>query len=345
MANIFKNLGDTISSACRNAMFSIKQHSPEILLGASVVLAGAAIVTACVQTTKLDKIVDEHKETLDKINELKEDESAEWEDKKGNRHPYDEKTAKNDKICAYRHYVWNLVKNYWVPATCFAGSVACSIASFVIMNNRLAAAVTLSNGLLATIAGYRQRVADKIGAEAEEELYFNKSTVTVTDMKPDGTSESAEIPVDYASNKPFIFRFNQSTCPELWDKDPEIALATLKSIQEWVEDICFERRYGSVVTLHEVLKKLKYNTPRVNAQGEIGHTPWINYLNCGWAPFMEKGLEYESMNGIQHVSFGLERYEDRHNWPKDGDWIIEMNCQLIAGWETPNHGKPVRPVD
>ena len=345
MANVFKNIGDTISSACRNAMFSIKQHSPEILLGASVVLAGAAIVTACVQTTKLDKIVDEHKETLDRINELKNDETAQWEDKKGNRHPYDEKTAKNDKVCAYRHYAWNLLKNYWLPTTLFVGSVACGIGSYVIMNNRLAAAVTLSNGLLATIAGYRQRVADKIGAEAEEELYFNKSKVSMTEMKTDGTSETVEIPFDYATNKPFIFRFNRETCPDLWDKDPEIAHATLKSIQEWVEDICFERRYGSVVTLHEVLKKLKYRTPRVNAKGEVGHTPWIDWLNLGWAPFMESALEHEGMNGIQHVSFGLERYEDRNNWPEDGDWIIEMNCQLIAGWESPNRGKAVRSLD
>lgn len=332
MANIFKNIGETISSTAKNVIFQCKQHSPEILLVGSVVLAGAAIVTACVQTMKLDKIVDEHKETLDKINELKNDETAQWEDKKGNRHPYDEKTVRNDKICAYRHYAWNLVKNYWLPTTLFVGSVACGIGSYVIMNNRLAAAVTLSNGLLATIAGYRQRVADKIGAEAEEELYFNKSKVKVTQDDGNGNVTESEINIDHAADRPFIFRFNRSTCPELWDKDPEISLAIIKSVEEYVEGMVYERNHGAVITLHEVLKKLKYNVPRVGVHGEEGRKPWIDYLNMGWTPHMEKSLEHETMNGFKHVSFGLERYSDRHNWPTDGDWIIEMNCKLIPNW-------------
>lgn len=320
--SIFKSIGETVSSVAHNFIIGCKQHSPEILLGTSIVLAAGAVVTACIQTTKLDKIVDEHNETLDKIDGLVESGTAQWEDKKGERHPYDAEQGKKDKFCAHRSYVLKLVGNYWLPVTLFGLSMAAGIGSLVIMKNRLAASVTFANGLLASMSAYRARVAEKIGEEAERDLYFDRGKVTV--VEDDGKElRSRTVNVDRAMDQPFVIKFNQSTAPEMWDKDPEITLATLRSVEEWVEEKCFGRLHGCVITYPQALSKLKYKLSDDKAK-------LFKQLTAGWTPEMADMLEYEGLNGIKHVDFGLGKYEDRRNWPVDGDWILEINCQCLS---------------
>lgn len=318
----FKSIGDTISSVARNAMFACKEHSPEILLGASIVLAAGAIVTACIQTTKLDKIVDEHNETLDKINELVEDDTAKWEDKHGERHPYDEAQGKKDKFCAHRRYILRLAGNYWFPGLLFGLSITAGIGSFVIMKSRLGAAVTVANAALTSLATYRAKVAQKIGEEAERDLYFDNDKVKV--VQDDGESiKSATINNYKTSGKPFVIHFNKDTAPEMWDKDPEIALHVMRSVEEWVEELCFGRLHGSTITFQQGLSKLKMEL-------DDNDVVRAKQLLAGWSPEMREALEFDGRNGYQHVDFGLRKYEDRNNWPVDGDWIMEINCQLLA---------------
>ena len=52
--------------------FKFKKHSPEILVGAGVVGVVASAVMACKATTKLDDVLAETKDTVDKIHDVTE---------------------------------------------------------------------------------------------------------------------------------------------------------------------------------------------------------------------------------------------------------------------------------
>ena len=60
---------DSITHGMNKAVFSAKQKSPSMLIGAGIVLGIAAAVSACKATLKVEEVVDDAKEKLDKIHE------------------------------------------------------------------------------------------------------------------------------------------------------------------------------------------------------------------------------------------------------------------------------------
>lgn len=317
MKNIFKGLGTKIVCAAKNVKFQAHKHSPEILVGIGIVTAGAAVVMACKQTMKMDKILDDHKETIEKINELVADDTAKYEDEKGEVKPYDEKCGKGDKIICYRNTTWRIIKNYALPFGLFILSMSCFVGSTAILKKRNAALATAFNGLLAATNAYRQRVADKIGKDAEEDLFLDRHSFEVTELREDGTEETKTIKTapNVHPGEPFVFRFNRETSPVYWDKNPELCLSILKGVELYVERSVFSEFRSAPVTLPEVLRKLGMAVPKDK-----------NGLSTKW---QEAGWVAKKHGGSnKHCDFGLDKY--KNNLPEDGEFILEMNCECIS---------------
>ena len=58
-----------VSGTFNKVGFQLKKHSPEILVVAGVVGTVASAVLACKATLKVDKVLDETKEKMDKVHE------------------------------------------------------------------------------------------------------------------------------------------------------------------------------------------------------------------------------------------------------------------------------------
>ena len=82
-------LVNKVSRTFHRAAFKMKKHSPEILVVAGVVGVVSSTVMACKATTKLDGILDEAKEKIDKIHEAAEHPEVLPE-------PYTEEDSKKD---------------------------------------------------------------------------------------------------------------------------------------------------------------------------------------------------------------------------------------------------------
>ena len=310
----FKSIGDKAVSIAKTTGFKVKVHKPEILLIGGITLMAVGAVYACKKTLNVDKILDEHKESINKINEaVKNDRKFESED--GKAKAYNKSEATKDKVSVYSKTVAKFAKNYFIPTVIFGiGAAAVSYAVITLKAENLELA-TVANATLASYNAYRDRVREKIGTEAEEDIYFDRKNVKVTKLNEDGTSENVTVktnPID--PGHPFVFHFNERTSRK-FETGPyghRYNIAMLKSILSTYQDKK-DCPWGTPIHLNDILI-------------EAGLEPEGKYDNCGWLP---------SRLGGKPISFGLEKYtrtdeEGGIAYSEDGDIILEFNCEYIS---------------
>lgn len=161
---------NAIAKIGTQAISTVKKYSPQILLGTGIVTGGAGIVLACKQTLKINDILEDDVNTLQKID----DTLAE-----GNE-CYTAEDAKRDKKEVYLSIVKKCVKTYALPAALEIASLASFSGCYAVLNhdNKELRATLVSYA--SAWATYRERVREKYGDEVDRELMLGKPTV-VTD--------------------------------------------------------------------------------------------------------------------------------------------------------------------
>lgn len=316
MKNIFKLGASKIRNFNTITKMKAKKHAPELLVGAGIVLTGAAIVVACKQTMKVGKILETHKSNLEKVNTAVEEKKT-FIDDDGIEKTYTVEIAKMDKFVAYRDTTFAFAKTYAIPAGLFILGMTCFVTSTVILKKREAAALALFNGSLAAFNAYRSRVREAVGEEAESNIYHDIRTdgvkgVFAVDKNGNKTPVNGFSKVGMPHNV-YTFSMNSQTC-RFWEKDMRYNLAFAKSIEKDIDDMVFGPYGGEPVDLNTVLKKL-------------------GMLKCG--AMMGEGWVPEKLGGkVNHVSFGLEKYSLADEFGgvdiMDCDDIkLEFNCEHI----------------
>lgn len=159
-------------------VLNAKRYSPELLLGAGIVVGAAGIVMACKASMKVPDILEEHNEAVEAIPTV---------DSEGNR---DAKVV----MPLYFHTAGELMKVYAPAFLLETFSVACILTSHGIMKKRnLALAVSL-NGVSKAFKDYRKRVVDEIGAEMDQKFAYGteKKTATVVEKDKKGRDHTLE---------------------------------------------------------------------------------------------------------------------------------------------------------
>lgn len=245
--------------------FKFKKHSPEILVGAGVVGVVASAVMACKATTKLDDVLAETKDTVDKIHDVTEHPEKIPEGKE-----YTVEDSKKDLTIVYTQAGVKLVKLYGPAVVLGTVSIAAIIGGHHILRKRniaLAAAYTVVDK---GFKEYRGRVLERFGEEVDRELRYNikakeiEKTVTDANGKETVVKETVDVAdpnltSDYA-------RFFDDGCTG-WTKDPEFNLMFLKDQQRYANDLFKSKGH---LFLNEVYDML--GIPRTQAGQVVG---WI----------------------------------------------------------------------
>lgn len=258
--------------------FQVKKHSPEILIVAGVIGTVASTVIACKATTKLGAILDETKETVDKIHECVDDETL--------SEKYSLEDSKKDLAIVYIHSGLALAKLY-APAA-ILGSL--SIASILVSNNILRKRnVALAAAYTAIDKGfkeYRGRVVERFGEEIDRELRYNIKAKTFSDTVTDenGKEKKSKVTLNVADPNTYsdYARFFDEGC-SCWEKDAEYNLMFLRAQQQYANDLLRSKGH---LYLNEVYDML--GIPRTKA-GQI----------VGWV------YDSESPVGDNFVDFGI----------------------------------------
>lgn len=238
-----------------------KRNGPTIFtVGGVIGLVGGGIY-ACVQTyRKLPKVIDEHKDKMDTLHQLKIDED------------YTEQDLKKDTTKVYLRTGMNLAKIYG-PSVIVGGlSVASILVSHRAMKNH---SLALGAAYAAADTGfkeYRKRVAEKFGDAVDEEMLYGLKDDEIEETETDdkGKEKKVKRNVKIVDNErkpcsPYAKFFDESS--PYWEKDADYNKMFVLQVEAAANRKL--NRFGHLF-LNEVYDEL--GLPRTKAGQTIG---WI----------------------------------------------------------------------
>lgn len=258
-AEIMNNVTRTFN----RAGLKLKKYSPEIFVGVGIVGVVASAVMACKATTKIDDVLAEQKENIEKTKVYVEEH--------GYSEKYTEEDHKKDLTIFYSRSAVDLVKLYAPSVILGTVSIAMIVNGHRILRKRnvaLAAAyATVEKGF----KEYRGRVIERFGEELDKELKYNIKAKEVEEVvKDEETGEEKIVKKTVSVADPNLYsdyaRFFDDGCTG-WTKDPEYNLMFLKDQQRYANDLLQSKGH---LFLNEVYDML--GIPRTKAGQAVG---WI----------------------------------------------------------------------
>lgn len=258
-AEIMNNVTRTFN----RAGLKLKKYSPEIFVGVGIVGVVVSAVMACKATTKIDDVLAEQKENIEKTKDYVEEH--------GYSEKYTEEDHKKDLTIFYSRSAVDLVKLYAPSVILGTVSIAMIVNGHHILRKRnvaLAAAyATVEKGF----KEYRGRVIERFGEELDKELKYNIKAKEVEEVvKDEETGEEKIVKKTVSVADPNLYsdyaRFFDDGCTG-WTKDPEYNLMFLKDQQRYANDLLQSKGH---LFLNEVYDML--GIPRTKAGQAVG---WI----------------------------------------------------------------------
>lgn len=125
-------------------LFKLRKSAPAIMTGASIILGGACVVTACVQTTKLPETIRENKERIEELHNAPESSQ--------------EPRRASELRKEYISMAGKAARLYAVPATLGALSVACTIGGHKVLTKENAALASAYIALDKSFRAYKEKM-------------------------------------------------------------------------------------------------------------------------------------------------------------------------------------------
>lgn len=219
--------------------FKFKKHSPEILVVAGVIGTVTSAVMACKATTKVNDILVDAKDQLDKIHEagekLENNETLTCKD--GSLYTVEDN--KKDLAIVYTQTAVKFVKLYGPSIALGALSLGCIVKSHGILRKRNIALAAAYAGIDKSFKEYRGRVVERFGKELDHELRYNikakEFEETVTDEKGNEKVVKNTVNVADPSTYSDYAKFYDEGCHN-WTKNAEDNLYFLKCQQNYAND-------------------------------------------------------------------------------------------------------------
>ncbi len=268
-----------VSGTFNKARFGLKKHSPEILVVAGVVGTVVSAVMACKATTKIDAILGETKEQLDKIHEYSENPDM--------AEKYDVEDAKKDTVIVYAHAGVKLAKLYAPAAGLAILSLGSILASNNILRKRNAALAAAYAVVDRSFKEYRDRVVERFGKEADRQLWYNikaeeiEETITDEKGKEKKVKKTIEVAVPNASE--YVKYFTKSN--PYWENNPEYVEMFLRSQQNYAND---KLKATGHLTLNDAYDMLGFQDSKAG-------------MVVGWI------YDLDHPNGDNYVEFDVEK--------------------------------------
>ena len=267
------------SGALNKIGFGLKKRSPEILVAVGVVGTVVSAVMACKATTKIDTILDETKNQLDKIHEYAGNPDV--------AEKYNAEDAKKDTAIVYAQAGVKLAKLY-APAV---GLGILSISSILASNNILRKRNMAISAALAAATqdfkDYRNRVIERFGKEVDHQLRYNikaeEIEETVTDEKGKEKKVKKSIEVADPNASGYVKYFTRSN--PYWEEDSSYVEMFLRSQQNYAND---KLKATGHLTLNDVYDMLGFHDSKAG-------------MVVGWI------YDLDHPNGDNYVEFDVKK--------------------------------------
>lgn len=279
-----------MSGVFSNVSFKMKKHSPEILMVAGVAGVVVSAVMACKATLKVEAVMDETKEKMDKIHE------AEEKGVTDSGEDYSGEDAKKDTVIVYAQTGLKLAKTYAPAVAIGALSITSILASNNILRKRNVALAAAYATVDKSFKEYRNRVIEKFGQEVDRELKYNikaeKVTATEVDQetgKEKKVKKNAFVvnPSDVSGYARFFEKYTvdedgNSILNPHWEPNNEYNIMFIKAQENYANDLLRAKKRLFLNDVYEML-----GLPRTKAGQVVG---WVydkdnpvgdNYVDFG----------------------------------------------------------------
>ena len=236
-----------IKNMLNKTKLSVVKHGPQFMIIGGVAATVVGAVMACKATLKLSDILDESKDTLDKIHMVENSHNEE----------YSEEDAVKDKTIVYVQTGVKLFKNYALPMTVMGAGIASILAGNNIIKNRYAALTAAYATLDSSFKGYRERVKERFGEEVENEIRYNLQVEKHIVTDEDGNVTEKEVviaPADIDGYSPYAQFYDVGNIN--WEDELSARLLFLNAQQQYANDLLKSRGY---LYLNEVYENLGLN--------------------------------------------------------------------------------------
>lgn len=256
-----------VSRTFHKAGFKVKKHSPEILAVTGVIGIVTSAVMACKATTKVNDIVDEAKDTVEKIHDSvgKGLHTSDGEE-------YTEEVAKKDLTIVYAQTGLKFVKLYGPSVVLGVASIGCMLYSNRILRKRNVALAAALTNVATSFNEYRGRLIDRFGKDLDRELRFGVKAKEVeeTVIDENGKETTVTKTVDVVDPNTAHSLYSVVFCEGNtgWTRNAELNKVFLIQQQNQAND---KLRLNGILTLNEVYDMV--GAPRT-AYGQIAGWVW-----------------------------------------------------------------------
>ena len=236
-----------ITRSVNKVGLKIKKHSPEILVVVGVVGTVTSVVMACKATLKVNEIIDETKDTVDKIHEC-----AEQQLQTEDGAIYAQEDANRDLAIVYVQTGWKLVKLYGPAVAVGALSIGCMLASNNILRKRNVALAAAFTAVDNSFKEYRGRVVERFGKELDRELRYNLKAKEIEETAVDENGNEITVKktvqtVDPGMRSLYSVVFCEGNTG--WTRNAELNKVFLIQQQNYAND---KLKANGILTLNEV---------------------------------------------------------------------------------------------
>lgn len=179
-------LADKMKYSLTKSKYKISKHSPEILLGVGIVGVVASAIIACIATTKASEVIEEANEELSEIKSC--DENSILLEK------YSSEDRRKALTVIYAKTGAKLAKLYFPAVAICGASIFSIVSSNNVLKKRNAELAAAYSAVSFALNEYRKRVVEKLGEEADDELYYGIKEKEVVNYEIDAeTGKKKEI--------------------------------------------------------------------------------------------------------------------------------------------------------
>lgn len=257
---------NTIGNKLGRTGLKLRKASPTIMIVVGVGSVIGGTVLACRATLKAKDVMEGHKEVVETIE----------------KNPFQDMDNNDRKKSIAKQAIkttGELAKLYALPVALEGVGIACIFGSHGIMSKRNAGLTAAYAASTEALRAYRKKVAEKIGENDEEKLYFGVEEVEGTDLET-GKKKKTQIVTDEEIDKrdPYFRWFNQSCAPQ-WTGNTTYDLFFLQRQESYWNDILHTRGH---VFLNEV-----YDSLCIPHSSEGAIVGWVkngdgdNYISFG----------------------------------------------------------------
>ena len=289
MFNVGKLAGPLLKMAGRGSLV-LKRFAPEILTGVGVVGVVVSTVFACKATLSLSAIVEEAKEDIESVKDLREEKPER----------YSEEASRKDLAVVYTKSAVAIFKLYAPAAALGVFSIACILGGQHILRKENAALTMAYAGLAESFKKYRERVRLEQGEEKDRQYLHGLTRQDVIVQDEDGNTSVQSVlgltDPNGLSEYARIFDTDNRNCT----RNPELNLMFLRQQQNYANDMLHARGH---LFLNEVYDMLGYE--RTEAGNIVG---WVDKTFGDGDGFVDFGIYDPNTHNSHAINGGDHQF-------------------------------------